>query len=200
MDDLKQILRTALSTVDEITSTNTPERTGESQKTWPTGSEVNNVSGGGTPQTTRTSPLVSLVGSTPRRQSLLTSSPTLPAAFPVAVAQAEANFRYHKTPSIKEASNLLYGGLGKRRITFSNKQGDFNHLKTTLEKEYPKLSCQNGPFELLRADRGGATRPLIPIPMAPSGYGIPYLKNAVSDHAIIYVRPIQSELEPRSTQ
>ena len=99
-----------------------------------------------------------------------------------------------KTPSVKEASNLLYAGLGKKRITFSNKQGDFNHLKTTLEKEYPKLSSQKGAFELLRADRGGATRPLIPIPMTPSGYGIPYLKNAISAHAIIYVRPIQSEL------
>lgn len=98
------------------------------------------------------------------------------------------------TPSIKEANNLLHAGLGKRRITFSNKQGDFNHLKTTLEKEYPKLSSQKGAFELLRADRGGATRPLVPIPMNPNGYGIPYLKNAVSAHAIIYVRPIQSEL------
>ena len=53
--------------------------------------------------------------------------------------------------------------LEKRRITFSNKQGDFNHLKTTLEKEYPKLSSQKGAFELLQANRGGATRPLIPI-------------------------------------
>ena len=68
-----------------------------------------------------------------------------------------------KTPSIKEANNLLYAGLGKRRITFSNKQGYFNHLKTALEKEYPKLSSQKGAFELLQADRGGATRPLIPI-------------------------------------
>ena len=80
-----------------------------------------------------------------------------------------------KTPTIKEANSPLYAGLGKRRITFSNKQGDFNHLKTTLEKEYPKLSSQNGAFELLRADRGGAARPLVPIPIAPNGYGIPYL-------------------------
>ena len=56
------------------------------------------------------------------------------------------------------------------------------------------MSSQKGAFELLRADRGGATRPLIPIPITPNGYGIPYLKNAVSGHAIIYVRPIQSEL------
>ena len=34
--------------------------------------------------------------------------------------------------------------------------------------------------------------------MNPSGYGIPYLKNAVSSHAIIYVRPIQSELSQDS--
>ena len=59
-----------------------------------------------------------------------------------------------------------------------------------LQKEYPKLSTQKGAFELLRADRGGARRPLIPIP---SRYGISYLKNAVSSHAIIYVRPIQSD-------
>ena len=30
--------------------------------------------------------------------------------------------------------------------------------------------------------------------MPASGYGIPYLKNAVSSHSIIYVRPVQSEL------
>jgi hypothetical protein len=103
-----------------------------------------------------------------------------------------------KTPSVKEANEPLSAGLGKKRITFSNKQGDFNHLKSTLEKEYPKLSTQKGAFELLRADRGGATRPLIPIPMNPSGYGIPYLKNAISAHALIYIRPIQSELSQDS--
>ena len=56
------------------------------------------------------------------------------------------------------------------------------------------MSSENGAFELLRADRGGATRPLIPIPIAPNGYGILYLKNAVSAHATIYVCSIQSEL------
>ena len=38
--ELKKILRTALSTVEEIISTNTPKRTETSPITWPTGSEV----------------------------------------------------------------------------------------------------------------------------------------------------------------
>ena len=57
MDELKNILRTALTTVEEITSTNTPKRTETSR----TGSEVNTITDTRTPPT-KTS---QLVGSTP---------------------------------------------------------------------------------------------------------------------------------------
>ena len=86
MDELKNILRTALSTVEEITSINTPERTETSPVTRQTGSEVTVT---GSTGRTRKSPLV---GSEPRRTQSLLSLPTIPAALPV--AQAEANFRY----------------------------------------------------------------------------------------------------------
>lgn len=54
---------------------------------------------------------------------------------------------------------------------------------------------QNCAFELLRADRGGNTRPLLSIHMLNTGYTIKYLKDAVSGSVVIYVRPIQSDLD-----
>ena len=62
------------------------------------------------------------------------------------------------------------------------------------------MSSQNGAFELLRADRGGASRPLIPIPMAnKGGYSIPYLKEIVTSNAAIYIRPMQHKLDLERT-
>lgn len=87
MDELKNILRTALSTVEEIAAINTPERTKTSPITRQIGSDVNAVTG--STGRTRTSPLV---GNEPRRTQSLLSLPTVPAALPV--AQAEVNFRY----------------------------------------------------------------------------------------------------------
>ena len=44
---------------------------------------------------------------------------------------------------------LKDGGLGKRKVVFSDKNGSFEHAKTTLEGEYPPLQDLNGAFEIL---------------------------------------------------
>lgn len=102
----------------------------------------------------------------------------------------------NKTPSLAESHTLAVAGLGKKKIVFPDKKGDFQKLRATLEKEYPKLTSQRGAFELLRADRGGPSRPLVPIPMEQNGgYSIPYLKDLVSSTAAIYIKPMQSKLD-----
>ena len=62
------------------------------------------------------------------------------------------------------------------------------------------MSSQNEAFELLRADKGGASKPLIPIPMGDKGgYSIPYLKEIVTSNAAIYIRPMQHKLDLERT-
>ena len=100
-----------------------------------------------------------------------------------------------KTPTMQEMAELSAAGLGTKRVVFPNKRGDFEHLKTTLESAYPKLKSQNGAFEMMRADRGGSSRPLVAIPMKHTGYTIPNLRDSISANAAIYVRPIQGRLD-----
>lgn len=90
---------------------------------------------------------------------------------------------------------LQNAGLRKRKIVFKDKNGGFNHLRETLEADFPKLKTQRGAFELLRADRGGKNRPLLSIPLTSTGYTIKDLKETVSGSVVIYVRPIQSNLD-----
>ena len=100
-----------------------------------------------------------------------------------------------KTPRADMLQSLQVPGLGKVKVVFKDKNDDFSHLKNTLEEYFPTLKSQNGVFELLRADRGGNTRPLLSIHMPNTGYTIKYLKEAVPGNAVIYVRPIQSDLD-----
>jgi len=64
-----------------------------------------------------------------------------------------------KSPNFHEANSLIAAGLGKKRIVFPDKNGDFNHIKQLLEQEFTELKSQNG------ADRGGTSRPLFPVPL-----------------------------------
>ncbi len=101
----------------------------------------------------------------------------------------------NRTPTSQVMQQLQSAGLGRKKIVFKDKNGGFDHLRETLEKEFPKLETQGGAFELLRADRGGNSRPLLGIPMSNLGYTIKHLKEAVSGSAAIYVRPIQSNID-----
>lgn len=100
-----------------------------------------------------------------------------------------------ENPRVDMLRSLQAAGLGKVKVVFKDKNGDFSHLQNTLQEYFPKLKSQNGAFELLRADRGGNTRPLLSIHMPNTGYTIKYLKGAVPGSAVIYVRPIQSDLD-----
>lgn len=87
--------------------------------------------------------------------------------------------RDDKTPRAEFLLTLQAAGLGKKKVVFKDKNGNFDHLKSTLEEHFPKLKSQNGAFELLRADRGGNSRPLIAIHMSSTGYTIKQLKEVV---------------------
>ena len=99
-----------------------------------------------------------------------------------------------RTPSQEYISTLKEADLGKKRITFHDKNGDFHHLKDTLEQEYCKLKSQQGAFELMRAERGGASRPLKLISMPSIGYTVPYLKESIGSSTLVYIRPMKSNL------
>ena len=57
-----------------------------------------------------------------------------------------------RTPPPGVMQQLQNAGLGKTKIVFKDKNGGFNHLRETLETEFPKLKTQRGAFEL-KADR-----------------------------------------------
>lgn len=103
--------------------------------------------------------------------------------------------RDEKTPRAECLQALQAAGLGKKKVVFKDKNGNFDHLKSTLEEHFPKLKSQNGAFELLRVDRGGSSHPLINIHMSSTGYTIKQLKEVVPGSTAIYVRPIQSDLD-----
>lgn len=105
-----------------------------------------------------------------------------------------------KTPNFEELSTLKDAGLGKKKVMFSKKEGDFEHLKSTLEKEFEKLKSQDGGFELLRAETGGVARPLKVISMPAEGYNIPYLKSIVGSSTLLYIRPMKSDLSCKKVE
>lgn len=59
-------------------------------------------------------------------------------------------------PSRDRKGELKAAGLGEKKIVFSNKNGSFEHVRSTLENQFPKLKDLQGGFEILRA--AGARR------------------------------------------
>lgn len=98
------------------------------------------------------------------------------------------------SPNTRELMELNQVGLGIEKVVFPSKTGTHAMLLEELTKAYPKLSSQSGGIELLRAESGGINRPLVLIPPRKDGYSISYLKNLVPGHAVIYIRPVQSDL------
>ena len=94
-------------------------------------------------------------------------------------------------PSREEKRILKEAGLGEKKIIFTDKNGSFSHIKSTLEAQFRQLEDVNGVFEILRS--GGARRELEVIPMPPLGYNVPYLKDSIGQ-AIGYIRPVQVNL------
>lgn len=79
--------------------------------------------------------------------------------------------------------------LEERELSFQ-----ITKLKSVLETEYSRLSCQDAPFGLMRAERGGNSRPICLIPMPADGYNVPYLKEVVGGSTLIYIRPMKGAL------
>ena len=95
------------------------------------------------------------------------------------------------TPTRDEKEALRVAGLGEKKIVL-NKELCASDVISELIKAYPKLSECSG-FELLRS--GNRLWDLILITPPPGGYSVPFLKNCGIGQSIIYIRPIQTNLE-----
>ena len=103
-----------------------------------------------------------------------------------------SNTEQDKTPSQESLVALKEAELGRKRVVFPNKSGNFEHMKQVLESEYEKLKSQDGAFELMRAESGGTSRPLKLILMPSDGYSIPYVRDLVGSNTLLYIRPMKS--------
>ena len=99
-----------------------------------------------------------------------------------------ANKDVETVPTRPEKSELNDAGLEEQKIVFSNNNGSFAHVRSTLEKVVPKIKNLDGRFEILRTT--SARRFLSAIPIPPLGYTFPALKDGLG-HATAYIRPIQ---------
>ena len=87
---------------------------------------------------------------------------------------------------------LLAAGLGRKKVTFGNKDGALI-FKGKLEETYPKLK-QGGGFQQLRS--GARPGELLVVKPPSTGYTVPFLRDGTSlGQALIYVRPIQQNLD-----
>ncbi len=88
---------------------------------------------------------------------------------------------------------LQRAGLGRIKVRF-NAKGDTKSFKETLEQAFPKLMCGGG-FELLRRGTSGGNQ-LTLIQPPPIGYSVQFLRTSyLIGQALLYVRPIQSDLD-----
>ena len=46
-------------------------------------------------------------------------------------------------PSREEKYRLNNAGLGERKVVFNDKQGSWEHVKSVLEKDFPKVDLLN---------------------------------------------------------
>ncbi len=104
----------------------------------------------------------------------------------VCLAQKDQIF----APSRDAKESLRIAGLGEKKIVL-NKELCASEVMTELIKAYPKLE-EGGGFELLRS--GNGLRDLVLITPPPGGYSVPFLKDSGIGQSIIYIRPIQTDL------
>ena len=97
-----------------------------------------------------------------------------------------------KTPSLEALALSKEAELGKKKVVFPNKKGDYQHFKDVLEREYDKLKSRDGAFELMPAVSSGTSRPLKLISIPSNGYTIPYVKNVVGNNTQIHIPPMKS--------
>ena len=95
------------------------------------------------------------------------------------------------TPNREKKVLLQAAGLGRKKIRF-NAKGTPQAFKETLELSFPKLICGGG-FDLLR--RGVSGNQLVLIQPPATGYSVAFVKSCGIAQAILYVRPIQCDLD-----
>lgn len=84
--------------------------------------------------------------------------------------------RTRQDPSQEALALSKEAELGKKKVVFPNKKGNFQHFKDALEREYDKLKSRDGAFELMRAVSSGTSRPLKLISSQVMGTPFPMLK------------------------
>ena len=94
-------------------------------------------------------------------------------------------------PSREEKDILRVAGLGEKKIVL-NKESNASDVMVELLNVFPKLA-QGGGFEFLRS--GNRLRDLLLIMPPPVGYSVPFLKSCGIGQSIIYIRPIQANLD-----
>ena len=94
-------------------------------------------------------------------------------------------------PNRENKAVLQSAGLGCKKIRFKAK-GTPQTFKETLEESFPKL-VGGGGFELLRRSASGNQLALIQPPA--TGYSVASVKSCGIGQAILYVRPIQCDLD-----
>lgn len=101
----------------------------------------------------------------------------------------------NRTPERHLIDHLNSCGLGRKKIVFSDKNGDHKHIRETLESHFPKLVEQNGAFQLLKSLSGGSgVRNLVPVMIPPGGYTVSDLKDQCKS-SLIYIKPLQKDIE-----
>ena len=95
-------------------------------------------------------------------------------------------------PSREEKYRLNNVGLREKKVVFSDKRGSWEHVKSVLENDFPKLKDVNGAFEIVRSSGNRRSLDLVSIP--PMGYTVPFLKETLGQ-AMGYIRPVQKNLD-----
>ncbi|MGH0189039.1 UNVERIFIED_CONTAM: hypothetical protein FKN15_033563 [Acipenser sinensis] len=104
---------------------------------------------------------------------------------------AETNVQ--TVPNGEDRIGLQNSDLGRKKITFADKNGGFSELCETLFSHFPQLKGAGG-FQMLRSVN--KTKQLAPIPMPASGYSVKFLRTESGlNQAMAYIRPLQNDLE-----
>ena len=90
---------------------------------------------------------------------------------------------------------LEQNGLGLKKVTFPNKNGDHSVFINKLTQDFPLLASQAGAIMVWKCKSGGGgCRPLQQILPSPHGYPIPFVRSNFNSGSIIYVTPLQGDL------
>ena len=94
-------------------------------------------------------------------------------------------------PTRGQKCELQLAGLGRKKIVFK-KDANASAFVAKIEEYFPKLqSC--GGFDILRS--GASNKNLVVISPPPSGYSVPFLREASGlGQALAYIRPLQCSL------